>query len=502
MTQKTAQQNTVRPPVIAIIGHIDHGKSTLLDYIRKANITDKEAGGITQHIAAYEVRHDAPDGSERHITFLDTPGHAAFSSIRARGVKIADIGILVVSAEDGVKPQTLEALKAIQEDGLPYIVAINKIDKDTANIEKTKMNLAENGIYIEGYGGNIPVVEISAKTGKGIPELLDMMLLVADLEEFRADSEAPGSGLVLESNLDPKKGLSATLIVKNGTIINGKFAAAGGAIAPIRFMEDFLGNQVKSATFSSPVRIVGWDKLPPVGAEFFTFDTKKEAQEHALPYAAEKPLQAEPLPDAETGILVIPAIVKADTVGSLEAISQELAKLSTEKVQVRVVLSGIGTISENDLRNSEGNPNTVVVSFHAKPDAKAASYALRTGITIHEFDIIYKLTEWLDAYIKERTPKTLEERVTGTAKILKFFSKAKDKQVVGGRVETGMLKSGENIRLMRKDEEISIGKIRELQQNKNKVSEVSDGTEFGAQIECATDITPGDRIQAFESIEQ
>jgi translation initiation factor IF-2 len=345
-------------------------------------------------------------------------------------------------------------------------------------------------------------VQISAKTGEGVPDLLDMMLLTADLEDFRGDPSLPASGYVLESNLDPKKGLSATLIIKNGTLKGGQFVAAGSATAPVRIMEDFQGKPLKEATFSSPVRIIGWDKLPAVGEEFKVFETKNDALEFAAAFAEQSPTSNEPLPDPESGVTVIPVIVKGDTVGSLEAIQKELAKLSTEKVAVRIVQSGIGTLSENDLRNAEGIKNTVIVSFNAKIDATARAYALRQGLEIHEFNIIYKLTEWMEGVVAERTPKVLTDVLAGEAKVLKIFSKTKDRQVVGCRVESGSLKNGATVKVMRRDAEIGEGRIRELQHNKNKTSEVTEGMEFGALVEFSIDLAPADRLQAFETVER
>ena len=270
-----------RPPVVAILGHIDHGKSTLLDYIRKTNTTSTEVGGITQHASAYEITHTTKDGRSGQITFLDTPGHEAFSSIRTRCANVADIAALVVSAEDGVKPQTLEVLKQIKECSLPYLVVITKIDKPSADILRTKQNLAENEIYVEGYGGNTPVVELSSKTGKGVDEFLDMIGLMTELEGKVADRDALGSGIIIESRRDAKSGIVAVGIIKDGTVSQGLFAASIGAIAPIRFLLDAEGQKVDELSFSSPVQIVGWDRTPSIGNEFKTFLKKEEALEFA-----------------------------------------------------------------------------------------------------------------------------------------------------------------------------------------------------------------------------
>jgi len=279
MSKQPQEKNIIeRPPIIVVMGHIDHGKSTLLDYIRKTNVVEGESGGITQHISAYEVHHKDKNGSDHRITFLDTPGHEAFSAMRARGAVLADIAILIVSAEDGIKAQTMEAYNEIKNSKTPFIVAINKIDKPNANPEKVKNELLEKEIYLEGYGGDIPYVEISAKTGQGIPEILDMMLLIAELEELKADTSVNGQGIVIESNVDPKKGISATLVITDGTLKKGMCISAGESISPVRLIENFLGESVPEATFSSPVRITGFNSVPKVGSKFVACASKKEAE--------------------------------------------------------------------------------------------------------------------------------------------------------------------------------------------------------------------------------
>ncbi len=276
---KTIKENIIkRPPIVVVMGHIDHGKSTLLDTIRKSHIVDSEAGGITQHLSAYVVPHTTKDGANENITILDTPGHAAFQKMRLRGADIADVAILVVSAEDGVKPQTLEALESIKHADIPYVVAINKIDKPGADIPKTQASLIEKEIYIEGMGGDIPWVGISAKTGEGIDELLDLVILTADLAELTGDANAPATGKVIEGNLDPKRGNTATLIITNGTLKSGQCVVAGKTYSPVRIMENYQGNPIKEAGLSAPVRIVGFDSIPKVGVTFTSVANKKEAE--------------------------------------------------------------------------------------------------------------------------------------------------------------------------------------------------------------------------------
>lgn len=487
-----------RSPVVVIMGHIDHGKSTLLDYIRKTNVTDKEAGGITQHISAYEVAH-THNGKSGHITFLDTPGHEAFSKIRARGATVADIAILVVSAEDGVKPQTIEALKAIREAKLPFVIAINKIDKPNANIERTKQSLAENDMYVEGYGGDISWVGISAKTGEGVPELLDMMLLLADISEFKGDVNASAEGTVIESNIDSKKGISATLIIKNGTLNRGSCVVAGDAWAPVRIFENFLGKSIDTATFSSPVEIIGWSKLPQVGSLFITVENKKEAELMAQSQAPKASIQATQTID--TTKIVIPVIIKADAAGSLEGIEHELRKISHEHVTFTIMQSGIGPVSESDVKTAIGGTGARIFAFNVKTDASAAGIADRAGIPIETFDIIYKLSERLNTILSEQAPSPTEE-IRGTATVIKIFSQQKDRYTMGCRILTGTIKTGETVRIKREDLEIGMGKVKNLQHMKIDVEEVTDGKEFGTQIETKAEIKTGDIVESVKILAQ
>ncbi len=488
-----------RPPVVVIMGHIDHGKSTLLDYIRKTNIVKGEAGGITQHLGAYEVAHE-----KNTITFLDTPGHEAFCAIRERGAHVADIAILVVSAEDGVKPQTIEALKCILAEKIPYIVAINKIDKEGADVEKTKQSLAENEIYVEGYGGDVPVVPISAVKGTGVSELLDMILLVADVEDLKADSSVRGEGIIVEADLDSQKGISATLVIKNGTLKSGMYVVAEDAYSPVRIFEDFQGKAIKSATFSSPVRVIGFNKIPNVGAPFISVETKKEAEEHAGNYNSQNKKVYAPFvrkSDDDTSIS-IPFIIKADAIGSLEGIRHELKKIKHEKVFLKIVSEGIGNINEGDVKTAQGDPNIIILSFNAKPDAKAKSILERSTIRVESFDIIYNLIQFVKDLAVSKIPKEYIDEPSGTAKVLALFSKNKDKQILGGKVQVGSLLLGSEVKILRRDAEIGRGKIKELQQQKEKTNEVREGYEFGALIESKIEIAQGDKIQGFKVVEK
>ncbi|MFZ2621301.1 MAG: translation initiation factor IF-2 [Minisyncoccia bacterium] len=501
------QKNTTKSekaPVVVVMGHIDHGKSSLLSYIRKNTELLDESGGITQHISAYEVEHTSKDGKKHQITFLDTPGHEAFRGIRSRGANVADVAILVVSAEDGVKPQTLEALASIKQAKIPYIVAINKIDKPDANIERTKQNLAENEIYIEGYGGDIPAVAVSAKSGEGISELLDMIILVSELESLTGEVNVNADGVVIESNLDTKKGISATCIIKNGTLEKGMFVASGVASSPVRIMENYLGKSIDRATFSSPIKIIGWDNLPQVGCTFKSFKTQKEVRSY-VEEQKENASKSKTLSLANTeseSLNSIPIIVKVDTGSSLEAVLSEIKKLETEKITAKVISSGIGTISENDVRLANGKEKAIIIGFNTKIDSPAKNLAERNEVEIKTFEIIYKMSEWLKEALIVRTPKVKVEEMVGNAKILKIFSKVKDKQIVGGKVEKGLITLGSDVKIIRRSVEIGTGRIRGLQIQKTPVSEVKEGKEFGSLVEAKMEIAPGDYIESYIIIEK
>jgi translation initiation factor IF-2 len=519
------QKNLIdRPPVVVVMGHIDHGKSTLLDYIRKANVVSGEAGGITQHVGAYQAKYNAPDGKTHVITFLDTPGHEAFCNIRERGTKVADIAILIVSAEDGVKPQTIEVYKNIKEEKTPFVVAITKTDKPNANVEKTKQSLGENEIYIEGFGGDIPCVEISSTTGKGIPELLEIVMLLAELASLKTDPKAPAEGTIIESTLDARKGISATLLMKNGTLSVGSFVSAGNAFSPVRFIEDFKGDKIEKATASMPIRITGWNTTPGCGERFTTIGCKKEAEKMIEKLKTQKTnlpdkktvgmRQNEVTPNkdaisSETDaskemIISIPIIIKADVIGSLDGVKHELAKIKNGKVQLKIISEGIGEINENDVKLAQSNPNIEIIGFNVMPDKKSAIMIERNPVSLNvsSFKIIYQLSEYVRDLVVKNIPKEYEEVVTGRAKILALFSKDKDRQVIGGKVETGIIGIGNEVRIMRRDTEIGRGKVRELQQAKKRTSEVREGFEFGTLIEARVEIATGDRVETVKTVEK
>ncbi len=486
---------TERPPIVVVMGHIDHGKSTLLDYIRKTNIVDREAGGITQHISAYEVVHKDEHGKDKKITFLDTPGHEAFSKMRERGAEAADIAILVVSAEDGVKPQTVEAYKTILESKIPFIVAINKIDRPAANIEKTKMELAENEIYIEGYGGKTPVAEISAKVGTGVDNLLTLILLLAEMENFTANTEEGASGYVIEANLDSKRGVQATLVIKDGKLKKGMTVAVEDALCSTRIMENFLGKMVNDATFSSPVRLVGFNKVPKVGAMFKSFEKKSDAEEYAKDILTGKITKTEKREVSDKKI--IPIILRADVMGSIEAIEKEIGKIKSDGAEFKIIQKGVGPINESDIKSSQGSSDIIVIGFNVKADKGANDLALKQNIPVLFFDIIYKMTEWLAEEMEKRRPRVETVETTGRAKIIKAFSRTKERQVVGGKVTEGSISLGETVKIIRREFEIGKGKIVNLEKSKQKTSKVEEGSEFGTMIESKIEIVSGDILESF-----
>lgn len=487
-----------RPPVIVVLGHVDHGKSTLLDYIRNTNIVAGEAGGITQKVSAYEVEHEH-EGTKRRITFLDTPGHEAFKNIRARGAESADIAVLVVSAEDGVRPQTLEAWEAVQQSGIPCVIAINKIDRPNANVEKTKANLLEHGIYIEGMGGDTPAVPISAKVGTGISDLLDTLLLVADVAEFTGTASLPAEGVVIESDRDPKKGVAATLLIKNGTLSAGDIVLAGTALAPVRIFEDFAGNSIKKASFSSPVRVVGFDSLPAAGAFFTAFKSKKDA-EMARSAAAKQ--EAQFVEEQEDERFVIPVIIKAEANGSIEGIVHELKKIENERARIKVIASGIGNISESDLKTAVASPGTLVLGFNVSVEGVARDVADQHGIAIRTFSIIYELADYVREHATNTTPKQKTDEHEGTATVFKIFSERKNTYTIGGKVTAGSLFLKHKIKVLRNNIEVARGTVTALQVNKSDATRADEGVLWGAQVELTAPLQEHDTLVCFTTIEK
>jgi len=479
------------------MGHVDHGKSSLLDYIRNTNVVAGEAGGITQHISTYEVT--LPTG--KRITFLDTPGHAAFDNMRHRGGSIADIAILIVSAEDGVKTQTKHAIEVIKKNQIPFLVAINKIDKPGANPDKVKTDLLEEGIYVEGFGGDVPFNLVSAKTGAGVDDLLESLVLLAELEEMSGDPSKLATGFVIESHRDPKEGVSATLVIKDGSISRGQFVVVDDSITPTRMLRDFTGNDIDEAMFSSPIQLIGFNKLPAVGSRFATFETKKDAEQAMLEFKEiEQELkdQASML-EVPEGVALVPIILKTDVAGTGEAIAGEIAKLTDEEVIFKVIKNETGSINESDVKLALSDANTIILGFHVDEDANLKNLNEYESLTIKTFDIIYKLTEWLTDLYEERRIKKQVDTVNGALKVIKTFSRQKNQSLVGGSMNEGTIAVKERCKIVRKGEVVGTGTVVAIQQGKVAADKVSGaGTECGMMIETdLEDILGGDVIESF-----
>ncbi len=508
MAEKEKNNLIPRPPIVVVMGHIDHGKTTLLDFIRKTKVTEKEVGGITQHVGAYEVKIKDKTGKERVVTFLDTPGHEAFSKIRARGAKTADVAVLVVAAEEGVKPQTEEALAAIKEAGLPFVIALNKIDKESANPDKVKKGLSEKGAFVEEWGGNIPCVNISAKTGQNVEELLELILILGDLEELKTNPDKPASGVILESHIDEKRGLAATLLIQNGRLKQGMFVASKTSISPVRIFEDFLGKSIKEASASSPVRIVGFNGSPEAGAEFRAYASRKEAETGTKEYLAElqkktvimASVQPE-LAEAEKKVL-IPIVIKSDVIGSKEAIEKELEKLSAEseeqKVAFNLLRSAIGDINEDDIKLASSGKKSVILGFNVKCPEPMKLLAERLDVSVQIFDIIYKMEDWLKEEMEKRKPLEQKEEVIGKIRIIKLFGAEKNKKIVGGEIISGKAMTDRYVKIFRRDFLLGDGHMMEMRKFQTTIREAGEGEQIGLLIQTKTDIALNDTLEIIE----
>lgn len=472
-TKETGQ--ITRPPIVVVMGHIDHGKTKLLDTIRKTNVVAKESGGITQHIGAYEIIHNS-----KKITFIDTPGHEAFDKMRSRGAAVADVAILVVAADEGIKPQTIEALKHIQEAEIPYIVAINKTDKPEANVDRVKTQLAEKEVLLEGWGGNIPFQPISAMTGQGIPELLELILLVADMEELRADTNTKAEGIVIESHMDPKKGVVATLLIKNGTLKSGDFVVIGQIYGKIRSLEDFQGKTIKEATFSSPVLILGLPSIAPLGEQFTAIEDKKEAEK--LVEEAKKQIASQKAKTAsqeETGKAILNIVLRADVAGSEEALSKMVSNLNFEKVSTKIVKSNVGDIDESDVKFAQAT-NAIICGFKVKTPPSIQMQAENSKVKIITADIIYELIDAIKEELKSLLKPEIERTIIGKLSVLAIFKhQANNDQVIGGKVISGIAKKGAVIDVLKDGQKIGKGRLTRLQQDKAEAPEVAQGKECG-----------------------
>lgn len=498
-TPQQPSQGKIRPPVVVILGHVDHGKTSLLDTIRKTRIAERESGGITQHIGAYQA-----EVSGKIITFLDTPGHEAFSSIRSRGTKVADIAVLVVAAEESVKPQTKEAIGIIKSEEIPFIVAINKIDKESANPQRVRQDLAAEEVLVEDWGGNVPVVEISAKENKNIESLMEMILLVAELEELKEDLSHPCEGIIIESQLDKLRGYVASALIQKGSLEVGDWLTVGTTFGKVKSMEDFLKKPVKKAIPSQPVAITGWTSAPAIGKSFKSSHSKDEAQKIAEDNADLTPLLRffqSSTPTYE-GKKVLDVVFKTDVTSSMEALESALTAIKSDEVAVKVIGYDVGNIGEADLKIAMTS-NAKVYGFRVKVDESARKIAEKTKIDVKTFDIIYELIESVRSDMASLLDPEIRVAPYGKLRILAVFKKDARAEIVGGKVTSGKAVRGAFADVTRNGTKLAKGRIAQLQSGKEDMPEVREGLEAGIKFELIEGnnfggIAEGDILEIYQ----
>ncbi|ARU44754.1 translation initiation factor IF-2 [Armatimonadetes bacterium Uphvl-Ar2] len=495
-----------RPPVVTILGHVDHGKTSLLDYIRRANVAAKEAGGITQHIGAYQV--ELPEGV---ITFLDTPGHAAFTAMRARGAQVTDIAILVVAADDGIMPQTIEAISHVKNAGVPIIVAVNKIDKPEANPDRVLQQLMQYELIAEAYGGEVITCNVSAMTGEGVPHLLEMILLQADVMELSADPKGDVKGVVIEAKMERGRGPVATILVEEGTLRVGDIVAVGNTMGKIKAMTDYRGERMKEAGPSMPVEILGLDDVPGAGDKVEQMGDEREARE-----LVDQRVQAQRVKDftkpkkkfslqdlrslsAQEDVKDLNIIVKADVQGSVEAVRGLLDKLEHPEVRVRVLHAGVGSITESDILLASASDG-LVVGFNAKPETKAKSEAERQKVEIRTYSIIYELIEDIEKALKGMLEPKFEEDYHGTVEIRAVFKLTKAGKVAGSHVTDGRIFRNDKVRVKRGEEIVFEGELHSLRNVKQDVREMFAGQDCGIKFQGWEDFAEGDVVEAYDLV--
>lgn len=494
-----------RPPVVTIMGHVDHGKTTLLDTIRKTSVAEGEAGGITQAIGAYQI-----DYKGKKITFIDTPGHAAFTEMRARGAKVTDIVIIIVAADDGVMPQTKEAIDHAKAAKVPIIVAVNKIDKPDANVERVLTEMSNNGIQPEAWGGDVMFVNISAKTGEGIDDLLERILLISEIEQLKANPDRYATGTVIESKIDKSSGVITNLLIENGTLRLGDPIVVGTISGRVRTLKNDRGENLVKASPSMPVSITGLSESPSAGDKFMAFENEKKAKKVAeerkiiAKEKENKPKSKISLDDLfnrkEAGEKEINIILKADVKGSEEAVKNSLLKLDVEGIKINVIRSGIGNITESDVILAEAS-DAIIIGFNIRPEHKIVEIAKDKGIDIRLYDIIYKVVEEMEAALKGKLEPEYKEEVTGTAEVRKLFKFSKVGTIAGSYVISGVIKRGSKVRVIRDGIVVNDSIIASLAREKDQAKEVKQGLECGITIENFNDIKENDILETYELIE-
>ena len=493
-----------KPPVVTVMGHVDHGKTSLLDRIRQSNVQSGEAGGITQHIGAYQVESDG-----RKLTFIDTPGHEAFTEMRARGARVTDVVVLVVAADDGIMPQTTEAIEHARAAGVPMVVALNKIDVPNANQDRVLGELSERELVPEVYGGDTVTVPVSAKTGEGIDELLENILVVAELEDLKANPKAPASGYVIEGERDPGRGPVATLLLSRGTLEKSDAVLAGTAYGRVRAMLDFMGNRVKEAGPGMPVEILGLSGVPEAGTRFEVVDHERIARDRAQ--QAEERLRRQELAQGgtrrtleellgEDGTQDLNLVIKADVAGSVEALKEALARLSTEEVRVNIVRSGVGALTDSDVMLGSASGG-ILLGFNVRPTNTAKQVAEREGVEIRTYDVIYKALEDIEAAMRGMLAPDVEERESGTAEVRQTFRVPTVGVVAGCYVTSGEIFRNNRVRVVRDGTVVYEGNIASLKRFRDDVRSVREGFECGVGVENFNDVKEGDVLEFFETVE-
>lgn len=512
-----AKKLETRPPIVVVMGHVDHGKTTLLDAIRQTRIAQKEEGGITQNMGAYEVTRTYADHTqidadknpstplgagadqrEQKITFIDTPGHEAFFAMRSHGVKIADVALLVVAADDGVKPQTEEAIQHIQEAKIPYILVINKIDKPGAAVDRVKKELSDKGVLIEEWGGKVPVALVSALQKQGMAELLDLILLIAEMEELKYDPAKQGEGYVIESNLDSRRGLTATVVTVDGNLKLGDIIVCGSSFGSIKIMEDDQGRALAQAFPSKPILIVGLNELPMVGEKCLVVDSMESAGKIASEHKQRhidflKTFQLEPAGQPK----VMPIVIKAAEQGSLEALINVLKAIKSDKVGLKLIKAEIGDISQSDVKQAEA-ASARIAGFRVNINKDAVNYAAQRGVIIKTFDVIYNFVECVRELMTEQLDAEIIKNEIGRLEILAIFRAEKSRMIIGGKIFSGKFKKGLKVEIFRNNVSLGLGKVVNLQKEKEAQDEIYQGNEAGLLLESNVAVKVGDILVGFE----